>query len=342
MVNANVAPAASVGPTTLTLNGTDVGGISLNGSFGDAAFSPLSLVFNQAGVTQLNGSNTFTGGVTISSGTVQLGNAAALNAASPSAVTFGSGSYIAADLQLNGNSVTVSALNANDYTVTATVENGAVAPAALTVNNTGSSSYNGVLQDGGSGSLTLTKSGTGTLYLTGMANTYTGGTNLNGGVLNFVSGALPFSGIRFHGATLQWASGNADDVSAGISPIAAGQAAILDTHGNYVSFASSLSGSGGLTKTGGGALTLLNSNSYSGATTVNGGTLQIDNGGSVATTGSGNIVIGGAGPWRWTAATSTPCSTALAAPARCIKSAPARCLSSETTPAWALRLKAAR
>ena len=298
-VSAAVAPMANIGPTTLTFNGTDVGGIALNGSFRDATFSPLSLVFNQAGVTQLNGSNTFTGGVTISSGTLQLGNTGALNAASPNAVAFGMGSYGVGDLRLNGNSVTVSALNANDPSVTATVENGAATPATLTVNNTGSNNYNGVLQDGTSASLTLTKAGTGTLYLTGVSNTYTGGTNLNGGILNFVTGALSFStstpNINFHGGTLQWASFYSQDVSAGIAPIAAGQAAILDTNGNNVSFASSLTGSGGLTKTGGGVLTLLNSNSYSGVTTVNGGTLQIDNGGSTATPGTGNIVIGSGG-----------------------------------------------
>jgi len=299
-VNANIAPQANLGPTTLTFSGIDVGGIALSGSLRDSAFSPLSLVFNQAGVTQLKGANTFTGGVTISSGTVQLGNAAALNAASPNAVLFSSAlSYGIGDLQLNGNSVTVSALNANDYTVTATVENGAAGPATLTVSNTGSSNYNGVLQDGGSGGLALTKSGTGTLRLTGYGNTYTGGTNLNGGVLNFVYGTVPISSsnINFHGGTLQWANGNAEDVSPGIAPIAAGQVAIFDTNGNYypITFASSLSGSGGLTKTGGGTLIFLNSNSYSGVTTVNGGTLQIDNGGSIATPGLGSIVISSGG-----------------------------------------------
>ena len=292
-INAAVAPANGIGPTTLIFNGTGAGGVTLNGSFGNAAFSPLSLVFNQAGVTQLNGSNTFTGGVTISSGTLQLGSAGALNAASPSAVTFSyPNSSGIGDLQLNGKSVTVSALNANDGTVSATVENAAASPATLTVSDTGSNTYNGVLQDGGGGSLALTKAGTGTLYLTGVSNTYTGGTNLNGGVLNFVTGALPVSGISFHGGTLQWAYDNTQDVSAGMAPIAAGQAAILDTNGNDVSFASPLSGSGGLTKLGGGLLTLTTNNSYSGVTTVTGGTLQIDTGGNTATLGGGSIAIG--------------------------------------------------
>ena len=47
----------------------------------------------------------------------------------------------------------------------------------------------------------------------------------------------------------------------------------IDTNGNNVSFATGLSGSGGLVKAGAGTLTLLAANSYSGGTTVLGGTL---------------------------------------------------------------------
>ena len=131
---------------------------ALNGSLSDAAFPPLSLVFNQAGVTQLNGPNTFTGGATISSGTVQLGNTGALNAASPNAVTFGSGSFTTADMQLNGNSVTVSALNSYDETVISTVENSGTSPATLTVNGPAGSTYDGVLQDGTGASSAIARS----------------------------------------------------------------------------------------------------------------------------------------------------------------------------------------
>ena len=193
-VNANVAPAAGAGPTTLTFNGAGTGGIALNGSLSDATGAQLSLVFNQAGVTQLNTANAFTGGVTISSGTVELGDPGALNATAPNAVTFGSGSgFPIGDLQLNGNSVTVSALNAYDGMVQAIVENGPDAGGSgiLTVANAVASTYNGTLQDGSSSPLTLVKSGSSTLYLTGVG-TYTGGTNLNAGVLSFVSGRCLF------------------------------------------------------------------------------------------------------------------------------------------------------
>jgi autotransporter-associated beta strand protein len=125
----------------------------------------------------------------------------------------------------------------------------------------------------------LAKSGSGTLVLGG-ANTYSAGTALNQGVLRFANGSLPHgaSSIHFYGGTLQWASGNSQDISAGIAPVAAGQTAILDTNGNNLSFATGLSGSGGLTKAGSGGLTLTGANSYDGVTTISAGSLQLGNG----------------------------------------------------------------
>ena len=97
------------------------------------------------------------------------------------------------------------------------------------------------------------------------ANTYSGGTQINGGVLNFVFRvAARFGNISFGGGTLQWATGNTQDVSAGIPPIPAGKPARLDTNGNNVTFASPLNGGGGLTKIGSGTLTLNATASYAG------------------------------------------------------------------------------
>ncbi|MGA2620279.1 MAG: autotransporter-associated beta strand repeat-containing protein, partial [Thermoguttaceae bacterium] len=150
---------------------------------------------------------------------------------------------------------------------------------------------NSVIADIGGGAITLlAKAGSGTLVLGG-ANTYSGGTALDQGVLNFASGALPHgaSGINFYGGTLQWATGNTQDISAGIAPVAGGQTAILDTNNNNVSFATGLSGSGGLVKAGSGVLTLAAANTYSGGTTISGGTLQVGSGGTAGSLGSGPV-----------------------------------------------------
>jgi autotransporter-associated beta strand protein len=74
----------------------------------------------------------------------------------------------------------------------------------LTVgSNNLSTTFSGVIQDGGqNGGVggSLTKSGTGTLELTG-ANTYTGGTNINGGILK-INGSITSNASVNHGGTL--------------------------------------------------------------------------------------------------------------------------------------------
>ena len=117
----------------------------------------------------------------------------------------------------------------------------------------------------------LTKMGSGTLVLTGN-NTYTGGTTVTGGLINFMAGNLGTGTITLNGGGLQWAAGNTSDISGQLAAIGAG-GATFDTNGNNVSFASTLSGTGGLTKAGNGTLTLAGA-TYLGVTNVTGGTLQ--------------------------------------------------------------------
>jgi autotransporter-associated beta strand protein len=142
----------------------------------------------------------------------------------------------------------------------------------------------------------LTKSGPGTLTLTG-ANTYSGSTYLNGGItnVNSVLGTANSLGnggqIVFNGGTLQYAAGYSADSgditarSASATTILAGGLTI-DTNGNNITYASALGGtntvdnhvnrsnaipSGGLTKAGLGTLAVASQNNYGGATTITGG-----------------------------------------------------------------------
>ena len=95
---------------------------------------------------------------------------------------------------------------------------------------------------------------------------------MTGGLINFLAGGLGTGTITVNGGGLQWAAGNTSDISAQLAAIGSG-GATFDTNGNNVSFATTLTGSGGLTKAGSGTLTLAGA-SYTGATNVNGGTLQ--------------------------------------------------------------------
>jgi fibronectin-binding autotransporter adhesin len=64
--------------------------------------------------------------------------------------------------------------------------------------------------------------------------------------------------------------------------------------GGHLTVWATISGGGGLTKTGVGTLTLEVNNSYSGVTTVRAGILQIDSNGALGSTAAGTTVLGGA------------------------------------------------
>jgi len=141
-----------------------------------------------------------------------------------------------------------------------------------------------------SGAGRLVKDGAGILSLN-FANTYTGGTDLSAGTVSFANNALGTSGnITFTGnSTLQWATGNTQDVSSRVV-MTNGVTSTLDTNGNNVTLAAALGGgtSGSLTKAGAGTLTLTGATTYTGPTTVSTGTLQVGNGttGSIANSSS--------------------------------------------------------
>jgi autotransporter-associated beta strand protein len=133
------------------------------------------------------------------------------------------------------------------------------------------------------GFASLTKAGSGLLTVS-LTNSFTGGVNVNGGVLNFSTLAnLGNSPIIFGGGTLQWASGNTADISSRGVTFGPGSGTI-DTGGNNVLYATRIgnNGTGGMTKTGLGTLTLSGANNYSGATIINQGTLALATGAGIS------------------------------------------------------------
>ena len=156
----------------------------------------------------------------------------------------------------------------------------ASANSVLTLNiaNGITDTYTGTL--GGPGTnendLALTKSGAGTLVLTGN-NNYVGNTTLTAGILNLGSAnAIGTVGIiSFGGGTLQYSTVNTADYASRFTTTGNNDYKI-DTNGQNVIYGTGLAASGtsGLTKSGGGVLTLATTgNSYTGSTTINGGVL---------------------------------------------------------------------
>ena len=149
------------------------------------------------------------------------------------------------------------------------------------------------------GTSMLMKGSAGTVTLAG-TNSYTGGTFIAGGVLEFVSGSLGSTGsVSVNGGTLRWASGNTEDVSSRLVMQGSGTTA-LDTNGNSVTLASAIgnSSSGGLVKTGSGTLTLSTASTYTGATTVTAGTLV------TVGLGLGVLTVNSGAKLSWTDATN--------------------------------------
>ena len=167
---------------------------------------------------------------------------------------------------------------------------GSIQPITTTVDAGVDYSFSGGSIDTGR----LIKSGTGTLSLLA-ANGFSGGTTINAGTLSFANGALGSAGsITINGGTLQWNGANTQDLSSRIVMVG-GTTASLDTNGNTVKLAVSIGGAtnAGLTKTGTGTLILAGANNYTGATTVNGGTLSVGEGlGAGSIVGTSPITVG--------------------------------------------------
>jgi autotransporter-associated beta strand protein len=172
-----------------------------------------------------------------------------------------------ATLTLNPNTANVN-ITGNVTLGTSNTGNG-----NLVLGGTGSSnSIDGVIQNGTRANSNLTKSGTSTWTLSGN-NTYNGATTISGGTLIVGSGGTSGSLGGTTGVT--------------------NNAALIYNRSNALAVGYVTSGSGTVTKQGGGTLTFSANNTYSGATLVSGGTLALSGTGTV--NGSNGITVNGSG-----------------------------------------------
>jgi autotransporter-associated beta strand protein len=146
-----------------------------------------------------------------------------------------------------------------------------------------------------SGPGTLTKTGPGSLILSG-SNTFLGKLTLSGGTTTFASGGLGAGNLDIDASTLVWGTGNTDDITAGGRVITFGTNPVtFDTNGNDVSLAANFGGAGtsALTKAGLGKLTLDSDTTFSGDVTISGGSLQLGTGGATGSVAAVNLVNNG-------------------------------------------------
>jgi autotransporter-associated beta strand protein len=173
--------------TGSTLTFADGSGVIDVGTASTVSLTVNSIVNGSVGLTKqglgaltLNAANSFTGGTTITSGTLNVGNDLAL---SSGAITLGGGTLAASGAARTlGNTLTVSANSTLGGTVGLTFNGAAtlVGNRTLTVSNTATTFAAGLGESGGASN--FTKAGAGTLFLNA-ASTYTGTTTLTGGTL---------------------------------------------------------------------------------------------------------------------------------------------------------------
>lgn len=261
-----------------------------------------------AGTLFLSGNNTFTGGVTVSAGTLIVGHE---NALGTGGLTLSGGALQSNDtytLSSNVSLTTNSTINgSNNLTLSGAV---ALTNDTLTVDNSaGTVTLSGVISSTNS-SGKIIKAGAGTLALTG-SNTFTGGITHSGGVLlmghnnSLGTATLTLNGGSLRSSTDITASNsyslNADTTIdstndftlSGTGDLNA-QKLTINATGAEITLSGVVGDSslGGSVSVDAGTLTLGNNNTYSGGTIINGGTLKASTANALPTTGAVTVNSG--------------------------------------------------
>ncbi|HEX4129577.1 MAG TPA: autotransporter-associated beta strand repeat-containing protein [Pirellulales bacterium] len=268
----------------ITLNGAAK--ISVTGGSNNATLAGLitgsgtgpQLQKTAGGTLHITGPNNSNWGTDVTNGVISVESTGALGTGSLTVDTSGHNAAIAFNnaTQSIGSLLFVAGGSGN-ITLNGTI---------LQVSQTTDSTFgNGSVSITGTGGLALLASSTNTLTLGG-ANAYTGGTTIGGGTLALgASGALASAGaVTISGGTLSVAAvsqtvGSFTQTSGTLTGSTGG---ITLGSGNYSLSGGysgiTLSGSAGATLgSSGSTLTLASGNAYSGATTINGGTIVLTN-----------------------------------------------------------------
>ncbi|MDH6182858.1 autotransporter domain-containing protein [Polaromonas sp. CG_23.6] len=237
--------------------------------------------------------NTYTGGTTITAGTLELGNGGTIgsivgNVANSGTLAFNRSDAAAFDGAISGagnvqqrGTGTTTLTGANTYTGGTTITAGTLAlgnggttgtitgdvanSGTLAFNRSDAAAFDGAISGAGN----VQKRGTGTTTLTG-ANTYTGGTTITAGTL-----ALG------NGGTTGTIAGNV-----------ANSGTLAFNRSDAAAFDGAISGAGNVQQRGTGTTTLTGANTYTGGTTITAGTLALGNGGTTGTI-TGNVANSG-------------------------------------------------
>ncbi|RYD33172.1 MAG: PEP-CTERM sorting domain-containing protein, partial [Verrucomicrobiaceae bacterium] len=322
-VTNSIQSTATSGIQTLTVGGS--GDSVFISAIGEGADGQVALTKSGSGTLTVNNSNTYDGVTSILGGIMEVANVA--NGGSSSSI--GAAGADSANLVINGGTLKWTGTSAD-----ATNRGFTIGAAGATIDNTNTEA---LLRFGGvvTGSGNLTKTGTGLLALSG-ASDYAGKTIISGGIVSArteqalgtstgtADGTEVADGAALHldpgssggsgqGSTwveaLSLSGGTLGNISennrwegtvalTGINTFAVASGTALTVVGV-------VSGNGGITKTEEGTLYLAASNSHTGVTTINAGTLRVGsltNGGDSSGLGAAgsdaaNLVLNGGTLW---------------------------------------------
>jgi fibronectin-binding autotransporter adhesin len=260
--------------TTLTISGviSGAGGLTKSGS----------------GTVTLSAANTYTGVTTINVGTIAIAADVGLGAA-PGAPTAGK-------LTFGGGTLRTTA----SFTLAANRGIALTGAGTISTDPGTTLTYGGII----AGASPLTKAGTGTLIASG-ANTYTGATAISAGTLQLgATNAVPSgTAVTVSGGATFDLQGFSDVIGslAGAGTVTSGAAGAvtLTAGGNngsttFSGVMQNGSGTVALIKSGTGTLTLSGANTYSGATTVSAGVLDLQSNTALGSTAGATTVTSGA------------------------------------------------
>ncbi len=317
-------------PASITLLGNGVSLISnVNTTISGNITDSNQLIITGAGILTLTGNNSVNN-CSLNNGTLSIGSPNNLQTfnlilaggtlQTTAALSYSPNILVTADSGISSSDAAEFLLLTGNHGITLTLSasgSGSNSFRSVEVSNSDIFTIQGVI--GGEGS--LTKTGTGTLVLSG-SNTYSGGTGIQEGTLSVGSANnLGVGGLTFYGGTLKATGPVSTSVPVNISvdsTISSSDATILSgtlTGLNAITLNLATTGSGTnslgtvftdigdvftisgvigggqtLTKTGSGTLALSGANNYTGGTSIQLGTLSV---GSPSNLGTGGLTLGG-------------------------------------------------
>lgn len=303
VIGGSISGGTTTGAITLTLTGSNAqaqGTNEIKGIISDGdADGGLAIVKNSSAKWILsNNDNSFSGGVTLNSGSLTVtslgmtGQNSALGTngtikvgsgtSSLSLIYTGSGETSDKNFDLTGTTggVTIYSAGAGGLTLTGNITASGLGAKTLTLRSNGSGLVNtnilsGKISDSSNGATSLAKNDANTWILAG-ANAYSGSTTIGNGTLQVGNG------------------GTTGTLGTGVVTITNTTSALVFDRSDTIDVSNNIAGSGVLKQIGSGTLNLTGTNTYTGLTTVSDGKL-LNNGsiaGAVAVDGG---TLGGSG-----------------------------------------------